>query len=276
MYADLLDGGYGRGATTGPDGSYTITGLVTGQYRVRAYAEGYFGEYYDGVYQYHEATPVSVTMPDDTPDIEFTLDSVISNEHPVADAGPDQQVYAIPPAITAMVALDGSGSYDPDGDPLTYTWTWDGNTAHGLNPAVELPLGTTTITLVVNDGKVDSEPDTVSITVCIQASLDFDPDVLNLRVRRGVVTVYIELPEGCDPKHIDVPSIRLNGMVSALESPVEVGDYNHNGVPDLMVKFDRAAVQALVETGDSVKMTVTGEVNGIPFGGTDMIKVIGP
>jgi len=64
-----------------------------------------------------------------------------------------------------MVTLDGSGSYDPDGDPLNYTWTWDGDTANGVNPMVELPLGTTTITLVVNDGIVDSEPDSVDVTV---------------------------------------------------------------------------------------------------------------
>jgi len=74
VYANLVDDGYGMGATTAPDGSYTITGLVTGQYRVRAYAEEYIWQYYDGVYDYSEATPVSVTMPDDTPNIDFTLD----------------------------------------------------------------------------------------------------------------------------------------------------------------------------------------------------------
>ena len=74
------------------------------------------------------------------------------------------RVYVTPRATTAEVTLDGSGSYDPDGDPLTYTWTWDGNTATGVNPTVELPLGSTTITLVVNDGEL-SDSDTVGITV---------------------------------------------------------------------------------------------------------------
>lgn len=85
------------------------------------------------------------------------------NQPPVANAGPDQTVSIIPPATTATVTLNGSGSHDPDGDLLTYNWTWDGNTAYGVNATLELPLGTTTITLVVNDGKVDSEPDTVDI-----------------------------------------------------------------------------------------------------------------
>jgi len=48
---------------------------------------------------------------------------------------------------------------------LTYSWTWDGGSTAGVSPAIVLPRGTTIITLVVNDGTVDSEPDQVSITV---------------------------------------------------------------------------------------------------------------
>ncbi|MCK4299736.1 MAG: PKD domain-containing protein, partial [Planctomycetes bacterium] len=63
----------------------------------------------------------------------------------------------------------GSQSNDPDGDPLTYTWTGlfpeGGGTVQGMNPTVTLSLGTSTITLVVNDSQVDSDPDTVDITV---------------------------------------------------------------------------------------------------------------
>lgn len=86
------------------------------------------------------------------------------NRPPVANAGEDQiveQAYL----GGADVALDGSGSYDLDGDEITYSWTWDGSSAAGVNPVVSLPLGTTTITLIVNDGIVDSEPDYVVIEV---------------------------------------------------------------------------------------------------------------
>ena len=65
--------------------------------------------------------------------------------------------------------LDGSGSSDPDEDDLTFTWTGPfpegGGKVHGVSPIVTLPLGTSTVALVVNDGQVDSVPDTVDITV---------------------------------------------------------------------------------------------------------------
>jgi len=110
----------------------------------------------------------------------------------------------------------------------------------------------------------------------IESTIDFDPNVLNLRTRGGVVTAYIELPEGYDVGQIEVSSIRLNDTVSASEWPYEVGDYNDNGIPDLMVKFDRRAVQEVVDVGESVEITITGEVDGIPFTGIDTIRVIGP
>ena len=92
-------------------------------------------------------------------------DIKVINRPPVANAGIDQTVYASPPTTTAEVMLDGSDSYDPDGDALTHEWTWDDNAATEANPKIELPPGITTITLVVNDGNLDSPPDTMNITV---------------------------------------------------------------------------------------------------------------
>jgi len=46
------------------------------------------------------------------------------NNIPVAIAGPNQTAYAWIDGI-ADVNLDGSGSYDDDGDPLTYLWSYN-------------------------------------------------------------------------------------------------------------------------------------------------------
>ena len=97
-------------------------------------------------------------------DIDNTSVAVTAGQPPLADAGPDQTV-AVGADCLASISLDGSGSSDPDGDSLTYTWTWSGGSAEDVKPTVQLPLGTTTITLVVNDGTEDSEPDEVEITV---------------------------------------------------------------------------------------------------------------
>lgn len=107
-----------------------------------------------------EATNGQTTISEPGPDIVVEP----CNNPPVANAGPDQTVEQTK-AEGADVTLDGSGSSDPDGDPLTYKWTWDGGEATGVNPIITFPLGTTTITLIVNDGELDSEPDTVNITV---------------------------------------------------------------------------------------------------------------
>jgi len=89
--------------------------------------------------------------------------TVVENEPPVADAGPDQVVEATSPA-GAEVILNGSGSSDPNDDPLTYDWTWTGGSATGVNATAIFPLGTTNVTLTVNDGQYN-DTDTVSVTI---------------------------------------------------------------------------------------------------------------
>ena len=64
----------------------------------------------------------------------------------------------------ADVQMDGSGSYDPDGDPLTYEWQWSGGTKKRVDSSLKIPLGVTTVTLSVHDGH-EYDDDTVEITV---------------------------------------------------------------------------------------------------------------
>lgn len=50
----------------------------------------------------------------------------------------------------------------------------------------------------------------------------------------------------------------FEGILSAEPWPTEIGDHDGDGIPDLMVKFDRSAVQALLEPGEEVNLTITG------------------
>jgi hypothetical protein len=89
--------------------------------------------------------------------------TVVENQPPIANAGPDQTVEQTSPQ-GATVTLNGTGSSDPENDTLTYYWTWTGGSATGATPTALFPVGNTTVTLTVNDGQYNAT-DTVNIIV---------------------------------------------------------------------------------------------------------------
>jgi hypothetical protein len=109
----------------------------------------------------------------------------------------------------------------------------------------------------------------------LSVSVDFDSNILNLKSKGKWVTCYIELPEGYDVNDIDVSAIMLNLAILAEEHPTEIGDYDYDGIPDLMVKFDRQKIQGILSPGDDVMISVLGRLfDGTLFEGIDLIKVI--
>lgn len=98
------------------------------------------------------------------PNLRAAIASII-NVSPVADAGSDQ-TEECECFDGADVALDGSGSFDDNGDPLNYSWKSGGEEiATGVSPTVTLDLGVHVITLTVTDPDGLSDSDTVTITI---------------------------------------------------------------------------------------------------------------
>lgn len=114
---------------------------------------------------------------------------------------------------------------------------------------------------------------TMTLPPPIPATIDIDPDTLNLKHNNAGITAHIELPEGHNVNDIDILTVRLNGEVQAKLHPTKVGDYDGDGVPDLMVKFVKREVIPLLSAGENT-LTVTGEVSGEIFEGSDTITAI--
>lgn len=109
--------------------------------------------------------------------------------------------------------------------------------------------------------------------ISLSATINVDPDTLNLKSKGRWITAYIELPEGYDVSEFDVSTVMLNSEIPAELHPTEIGDYDTDGIPDLMVKFDRQETIALLSIGEAT-LTITGKVNDALFEGSDTIRVI--
>lgn len=89
------------------------------------------------------------------------------NQAPVAEAGLGVMAF-----VNDTVILNGQGSSDPDGQPLTYAWTQLSGPPVALTGAdtdrpsflVEAP-GTLRFQLIVTDGSLASTPDEVSVVI---------------------------------------------------------------------------------------------------------------
>jgi hypothetical protein len=198
--------------------------------------------------------------------------------------------------FTSSVAI---ADLDEDGWPDLAVGNWGSGTVSVLlgngdgtfGAKTDFGTGSAPVSVASADLNADGWPDlavanahsnTVSVLlnrgatpVPIAMEFDFTPNALNLASQGLWVTGFLEPASPFAAGDIDVASIRLNGTLPAdPAAPAALGDHDEDGIPDLMVKFNRAALELTVPEGESVPVTVTGTVAGHSFSGTDAIRVL--
>jgi len=201
------------------------------------------------------------------PDTVTITTTGIMNTAPVANAGPDQTVN-----IGATVSLDGSGSKDADGNPLSYQWaltsvpmgskTTLSNATTRTASFVADVAGQYVAQLIVNDGLVDSVPDSVTITTL---GGDNATPIANAGPDQKVAIGTVVTLDGSGSKDPDGTSLTYQWTL--IKKPLNsTASLSNPGVVRPTFKVDRAGeyiVQLIVSDGllssapDTVVITTT-------------------
>lgn len=197
-----------------------------------------------------------------------------TNLQPVAIAGPNRSVL-----VGSTVALDGSGSSDANLDPLTYQWTIAERPAASLAaPADPVAVttsfvadqpGTYALSLVVNDGFVDSYMSSATVTaVTVSDSLI------------AVLQELIRVINALDDADFKNPNMRhaLTSKVNAVITQVTQGSYEgalQKLANDVSSKSDGCAkVFEPDQTDWLVNCAAQGQVQPLVVEAMDLLRML--
>jgi len=172
----------------------------------------------------------------------------LPNLPPVANAGGDRTT---PEGVD--ITLDGSGSYDPEGKPLTYSWDLDGDGACDDSSGTATPAftsvgndGTTVVKICVSDDAGLTAEDTAVVTVTnVAPAIEFgDPDPI------AENTAVIVAGTVRDPGWLDALSATINWGDGSGDQPLPGATENER--PDSTLAFSLSHTY-----GDNGIFTVT-------------------
>jgi predicted outer membrane repeat protein len=204
------------------------------------------------------------------------------NYQPVAIAGPNQTAYAFINGL-ADVNLNGSGSYDDDGDVLDYYWSWtiDSNVcqANGVSPCITLPVGKHQIELIVDDGWTLSEPNycTIEVIEPLKTWLWFQPRIFNCNSRPRRIMAMIFLPLDIEPNDVDnQPMIMYPCNTQSKYQRVFRMGYGRGALTVVLAVFDKNEICDCLGIGRH-QVEVAGRLQSSRyFYGTSIIKIVEP
>ncbi|MBP7936466.1 MAG: DUF4382 domain-containing protein [Phycisphaerae bacterium] len=175
---------------------------------------------------------------------------------PVANAGGP---YAVRDTSWdgAVVVLNGSGSHDPDGDSLLYSWRIG---EQEIGAAAQLswsfPIGSTQVSLTVTDPAGLSDTATTAVTVSVdEVRIDIkpgeEPNNINLK-SKGSLPVAFLTDEGFDAATIDPVTVSCDGGLfsgfvkmrgkGGLTPMASMEDVDADGDADLVVHLETSTL----------------------------------
>jgi subtilisin family serine protease len=106
---------------------------------------------------------------------------------------------------------------------------------------------------------------------------DIDPNTLNVASQGRWIVTRVELPAPYQAGDVVLSTVRLLGLVAADEGMSTIEDLDRDGIPDLVLRFDRNATEAALPEGDDVEMTVAGDIGQtVRFVARDRVRVLRP
>jgi hypothetical protein len=203
------------------------------------------------------------------------MDGVMINNIAFANAGADQIALR-----NTLVSLDGTGSFDPDGDSLIYSWTQTAGptvtinnansaTASLTTPDVEDSI-TLTFDLTVSDGKGSAVTDSVDVLV----RGDNQPPVADagsdLTVNEGTDEVMLNGTGSTDPDAGDTLSYlwtQTAGPTVSLDDPAAVNPIFTAPVVsvDTTLSFELTVSDGIANSTDSVTVAVINTAGGYSY-----------
>jgi subtilisin len=177
------------------------------------------------------------------------------NQPPVADAGPDQEVSDAGSDGEEAITLDGSGSYDPDGNIASYVWKEGANPlSNFVSFTYNSNVGVHTVTLTVTDNDGASASDVVIITVTEASAIPkmhIASIVMSLKTT-GVNTNAIATVTVVDADGDQVEGATVLGNWSGLTGDSDAGTTDANGNVALVSDRVKRASGTFTFTVDNV------------------------
>jgi PKD repeat protein len=182
----------------------------------------------------------------------------VANRAPVAAAGGPYEAHA-----GAPIEFDASGSFDPDGDPLSFAWEFgDGATGGSVRASHAYAQdGIYTVVLVASDNAISDSDTTIAEVGALSVETGADAHVLPgdavIRLASGRPYAWIAVePRGglFKPSDVILSTVTLARADGSLvpigpvqdKSRIDV-DEDSDGIPEIAVAFSKAELRSLLE-----------------------------